>query len=543
MPVIPGFEIIAKLSSGGMGDVLLAHRRGSHGFEKLFAIKTIRGDKLERHDIRAMFLDEARLLARLDHPSIAQVYDFGEVDEVLYLAMEYVAGVTFGALIKDSGIRVSPIVAARLIAEVCWGLHNAHELRGLDGEPLGVVHRDVSPVNLLVTYTGGVKIIDFGIALMKERQAPITQVGQLKGKPAYMAPEQRQGGRPDRRTDIYAVSIVLYELLARRRLFYMDLRSGRSFSEIAANIAPPSSIAGPLPPGLDEIVLKGLALRPEDRFQDARALKIALEGVIASVGGETLHDFAENELRSRRDEHDQILKALLSGDPLERELFEERAESLSRHTISAVSMLESPEDLVEDTVASLSEPGSISEPSGPSDTAPRGLSMPAGTEPPSKPAPLYFVRSDLMNRVPTRAISDFTDPPLETSNRGGPLLVIALVVGLVAGAFGVISLVARSTPPAPRDEPAPALVAATTSTVVHRKIEAVEPPKHDSMPREPAPRGSTPRESTPRESTPPPATTAPKSIAAKKKPHRSAAPANPAPQPKHANDKGLVVDW
>jgi eukaryotic-like serine/threonine-protein kinase len=472
LPAIPGFELIAKLSSGGMGDILLAHRKSSHGFEKLFAIKTIRGDKLYRPDVRAMFLDEARLLARLDHPSIAQVYDFGEADGTLYLAMEYVAGVTFGTLIKDTSIRLSPAVACRLVADVCWGLHTAHELRGADGELLGVVHRDVSPVNLLVTYSGGVKIIDFGIALMREREAPVTAVGVLKGKPSYMAPEQRHGERPDRRTDVYAACIVLYELLTRQKLFYVDITTPLTLDEMAARVGPPSRIAGLLPKGLDEIVLKGLAIEPRDRFQDARALKVALEAVIADVKGDTIQDFAEAELKSRREAHERLLKSLLARELEPQTRLMEDESAPIRQTMSAIPLVhcgpiedkteeeamdqlfalgdsaDAPFDEREPTKPEPTHPnaidgegpapdptasGELSAPGAPTSTKPDRPTRAPTSKPDAKQLPVYFVRTGVDAAV-DRSASDLGVRP--GPGRGRSIwAMLFLLGGLGGGAY------------------------------------------------------------------------------------------------------------
>ena len=202
-------EILARLSTGGMGEVLLGRRHGALGFEKLCAVKTIRGDLTSRADFRAMFLDEARLVARLDHPSIAQVYDFGEEGSTLYLAMEYVPGVPLSQLLKAGRAPFPPSIAARMIADVLRGLHYAHEVTDVSGQPLGVVHRDVSPQNIILTFEGRMKILDFGIAITKDREAPDTAVGVLKGKPSYMAPEHLRGGAVDRRADVFSASVVI----------------------------------------------------------------------------------------------------------------------------------------------------------------------------------------------------------------------------------------------------------------------------------------------------------------------------------------------
>lgn len=310
---ISGFEILTKLSSGGMGDVLLARRRGVHGFEKLLAIKTIRGELAKRLDIRAMFLDEAKLSARLDHANIAQVYDFGEASESLYLAMEYVPGLPLNKLLQKRGGPVPAVVAMRIIAEVLRGLHAAHELKDMDGASMGVVHRDVSPGNLILTYDGRMKILDFGIAFVKNRESPDTVVGELKGKPSYMAPEHLRAMGVDRRADIYSASVVLHELLTGRKLFTKESVFATIHAVETMEVPKPSTIAGPLPSGLDEIVLRGLEKNPNDRFQDARSMGAALDKLIADCDGETLEGFVESELSFERESHRQWLSNVMGG--------------------------------------------------------------------------------------------------------------------------------------------------------------------------------------------------------------------------------------
>jgi eukaryotic-like serine/threonine-protein kinase len=313
---IGGYEVLRALSSGGMGDVLLARRRGAHGFEKLVALKTIRSDLRGRDDLRTMFLDEARLVGRLEHPAIAQVYDFGEEQGTLFLAMEYVAGVSFADLRDRLTVAMPPGVAARAMAEVCRGLHAAHEAKDLDGRPLGVVHRDVSPQNLILTFDGRVKILDFGIALGRNRQTPVTVFGTIKGKPSYMGPEQLKGGAIDRRADIFAACVILHEILTGKRLF-----AGDTIFEIAnavqtAAIPAPSSIAGPLPPGLDAVVLHGLQRDVSQRFQDAAAMAGELETIASACGAETLESFSGRELALARETHQRFLRETLGNSEL-----------------------------------------------------------------------------------------------------------------------------------------------------------------------------------------------------------------------------------
>ncbi|HKE18528.1 MAG TPA: protein kinase [Kofleriaceae bacterium] len=303
-----GHEVLYQIKAGGMGEVLLARRVGPSGFERLVALKIIRSELRDHDPLRRMFLDEAQLLARVSHPAIAQIYDFGEDGGVLYLAMEYVTGVSFRDLV---GLSPPPAVSARAMAEVCRALHAAHELTDLAGNPLVVVHRDVSPDNLMLTFDGQVKVLDFGIALMRGRQAPVTEYGTIKGKPPYLSPEQIKNLPVDRRTDVFAASAVLHELLTGRQVF-----DGESVYAIAhaiqhQEIAPPSTVAGPLPPGLDAAVMVGLERDPERRWQTAELLARALDEVVAAAGGESLAEYAARQLADEHRRHRAWLRAVL----------------------------------------------------------------------------------------------------------------------------------------------------------------------------------------------------------------------------------------
>ena len=307
---IPGLDVLAKLSSGGMGEILLARRRGLHGFEKLLAVKVIKSTLAQRPAIRAMFSDEARLVARLDHPTIAQVYDYGEAEDTFYLAMEYVPGIALNHLIRRSAF--PPLIAARIASEVARGLHAAHELQSVDGRFLGVVHRDISPGNLILTFDGRIKILDFGIAFMNERESPDTGFGEIKGKPSYMAPEQIRGESVNRRSDIYSLSVVLHEMLTGRKLFNRSNVVATALAVERDPVRPPSTLVY-TPDGLDDIVMRGLARRAEDRFNNARQFADALDELIHQEKGTSLEAFAEKILEEDRRAHRSWLKGILDG--------------------------------------------------------------------------------------------------------------------------------------------------------------------------------------------------------------------------------------
>jgi serine/threonine-protein kinase len=307
---VGAYEIVYALKSGGMGDVLLGRRRGPGGFERLVAIKTIKPELAAFAPVRAMFLDEAGILARLNHRAIATVHDFGEEGRSLYLVMEYVAGIPFGELIAR---RPPPVIAARAIAEAARGLHAAHEIRDLGGNLLGVVHRDISPENLMLGYDGHVKVIDFGIALVKGRQAPVTELGTIKGKPPYMSPEQVKNEPIDRQSDVFSLAVVLHELLTGKPLFDGDSIYAVARAVEHAAIAAPSSIAGALPAGLDAAVMHALERERERRTPTAAAFAEELEEVVMAQGGEVLERWAERELAADRETHRAWLANVLAG--------------------------------------------------------------------------------------------------------------------------------------------------------------------------------------------------------------------------------------
>jgi hypothetical protein len=293
--------------------VLLGRRRGPGAFEQVVAIKTIRPEFAAAENLRAMFLDEARILGRLNHPGVATVHDFGEEGRTLYMVMEYVAGIPF----RDFGdMRAPPMIVARAIAEACRGLHAAHELRDLHGNVLGLVHRDISPDNLMLGFDGHVKVIDFGIALVKNRQAPVTEFGMVKGKPPYMSPEQVKNDPMDRRSDVFSLGVVLWELLTHQLLFDGDSLYAIALAVANQDIPPPSvRVGGGLPIGLDAVVLNALDRNVASRTATAAQLAEELDAVITTSGEESLESWAARELAPRRDAHRAWLAGIVSGSP------------------------------------------------------------------------------------------------------------------------------------------------------------------------------------------------------------------------------------
>lgn len=268
------YQLLRRIAQGGMAEIFLANQLGIQGFEKLVVIKRVLPNLSATDDFVTMFLDEARIAARLDHPNIVRIYDLGEENGQYFIAMEYIAGEDLASVIQQSK-RLQLPLSPEFVADVGIGaaeaLMFAHEMEDQAGKHMNLVHRDVSPSNILVTYQGGAKLVDFGIA-RAESNVSKTEGGQVKGKTNYLSPEQIKGQRVDGRTDIFALGITLHELLTGQRLFRRDNQLQTMSAILAGDIEPPSNVRPELPVELDEIVLRALAREPNDRYQTAGEL-------------------------------------------------------------------------------------------------------------------------------------------------------------------------------------------------------------------------------------------------------------------------------
>ena len=287
------YELLCPVARGGMGDVWIARMRGKHGFETLVALKTILPGRSQEARSKRMFLDEARIASDIAHVNVARILDLGEVASVLYLVMEWVDGDSLSRLqraVRRRGRHVEPGIALRIIADACSGLQAAHDLRDRNGVDLGVVHRDVSPQNILVGVDGVAKIIDFGIAKARHRVAEDTTDGVLRGKLLYMAPEQALGREIDRRADVYSLGAVLYALLSGGPPF-RGPNAPATFGFITSGLPPqplPRRIAAPVA----NVVLKALAPLAE-RYSTTFELKQAIEAaMVESCVGASREDVA-----------------------------------------------------------------------------------------------------------------------------------------------------------------------------------------------------------------------------------------------------------
>ncbi|MBI2963833.1 MAG: protein kinase [Deltaproteobacteria bacterium] len=280
------YVLVDKIAQGGMAEVYLAKRRGVEGFEKTVAIKRILPELSWNREFVSMFINEAKIAARLSHPNIVQIFDFGKIDNYYFIAMEYLHGENLREILKKSvekDLRLSSEIAASIAARACAGLEHAHRKTDEAGRPLRIIHRDVSPQNVLVSYDGDVKVVDFGIAKAVAENPEATR-GVLKGKLSYLSPEQVHGRNLDARSDIFAMGLVLYELLAGRKLFDR-LDPGEVLDGIVR--IDSTEVARSLP-GLDrdlrEVLRRALHVDADQRFQSAGEMQGALERYLRERG-------------------------------------------------------------------------------------------------------------------------------------------------------------------------------------------------------------------------------------------------------------------
>ena len=282
------YDLLAPIGVGGMARVWAARIRGT---KDVVALKMLLPELAQNVEFRKMFFDEARIASRVRHPNVCGTYQMGEQSGVLFLAMEWLDGPSLMRILRPGRedvtecerIPLRPRIAARIVADACAGLHAAHDLLGDDGRPLNVVHRDVSPHNLLVTSAGSVKITDFGVAKALGK-SHMTIAGQLKGKLAYMAPEQLVGGAVDRRCDVFALGCVLYEITTGQRPFQGDHDPQIMTAIMLGRYEPPAAIMQGYPHELSIIVMRALANDVENRYASAEHMRQALETYLRNSG-------------------------------------------------------------------------------------------------------------------------------------------------------------------------------------------------------------------------------------------------------------------
>jgi eukaryotic-like serine/threonine-protein kinase len=273
------YEFLVPIAKGGMAAVWAARLKGSRGFSKTVAIKTMLPSLSEDPAFEEMFLDEAQIAAQIHHPNVVEIMDLGEEDDVLYIVMEYIDGESLATILRAVAKKHEQIplpIAVQLMADAALGLHSAHELKNVDGKPVGLVHRDISPQNILTTFDGVVKLVDFGVAKAAGRTSSETTAGQIKGKAPYMSPEQAMGHRIDRRTDIFALGIVLYQVTTGKHPFRGESDVATLHNILHRTVPSPRFVDPKYPRPLEAVLQKALSRDPEKRYQTAQEMSDAL---------------------------------------------------------------------------------------------------------------------------------------------------------------------------------------------------------------------------------------------------------------------------
>lgn len=429
-----------------MAEIFLAVQSGPFGFEKTVVIKRILSDLCASDDFVQMFLDEARLAARLDHTNVVRVYDLGEVAGSYFIAMEYIAGEDLASVLQQCKRRKVPVpvdLAADVGIGVADGLHYAHEMRGPTGEPLNIVHRDVSPSNVIVSYHGAAKVVDFGIARAQSNVSK-TAAGTVKGKLQYMSPEYARADAIDRRADLFSLGLVMHELLTQQRLFRRETDMGTLKALLEDAILPPSHWRSDLPAEIDRIVMKALDRDVNARYQTGAEISADLGGFLIGRGyarsGVKVADFFTGLFGpERRTAKEQIAHGAAPG-PGDPAIKTPSAWKLASGDFAAVRSLP-------DAVPRLTTPSTA--PGAPSAPDFAGL---LDLEPPTRPrldseAVQARVAHPDAGALPAPAAP--ARPSARTPRRSPR---VALGVGGLVIAVGVVTLVAalRRAPPAPR---------------------------------------------------------------------------------------------
>jgi serine/threonine protein kinase len=314
------YEILALLALGGTAEIYLARIAGAAGFEKYVVVKCLHDHLADDQTFVKMFLDEARLAAALDHSNIVQTMELGEYENRYFMVLEFLAGLSLAMIVRRAGERLQggripvPLVL-NIVAQSCAGLHYAHE-RTQGGKPLNIVHRDISPQNLVVSFEGVVKVVDFGIAKAEHRETK-TQSGTIKGKFAYMSPEQCVATNVDRRTDVFALGVIAHELLTGRRLFKKPSPYETYQAVIECDVKPPSSVNVEIDPALDPIIMKAVAKDKEQRYATAEAFGDAIVGYLHHRGkGSSPNDVSrwfDEHFAQEIEEHGARMRELIQG--------------------------------------------------------------------------------------------------------------------------------------------------------------------------------------------------------------------------------------
>ncbi|MBI2396130.1 MAG: serine/threonine protein kinase [Deltaproteobacteria bacterium] len=421
------YVIYGEIAKGGMATVHFGRLLGPVGFSRTVAIKRLHPHYASDAEFVAMFLDEARLAARIQHPNVVQTLDIVTEDNELMLVMEYVQGESLSRMLSALRARTERVpwrVIAAIMNGILSGLHAAHEAKNERGEPLGIVHRDMSPQNVLVGADGVVRVFDFGIAKAAGR-AQDTRAGTFKGKLAYAAPEQLAGREMDRRVDVYAASVMLWEMVTGRRMFKADDEMQLYAMVREGRIEPPGSLVGDLPAGLEAIIMRGLATDPAFRFASAREMAIALEEVLPHGSTREMAEWVGS---------------------IARQVLEHRAKMIEE--IETTHPLWPTESGIRDMIPTLVRPAPTSGvPTSRPPSAPRP-SSPAPSQPASVPP-----QTTASGQLPAASSASFEASPAEPRRRRGAVVLALLLVVLAAVGGGAFAYLRTSGEPTVVEEP------------------------------------------------------------------------------------------
>jgi eukaryotic-like serine/threonine-protein kinase len=442
-PTVGRYLLYGEIASGGMATVHFGRLQGAAGFARSVAIKRLHPQYAKDPDFVGMFLDEARLAARIAHPNVVPTLDVVAQGDELLLVMEYVRGSALSRLLRtltQKGERMPPRIVAAIVAGVLRGLHAAHEAKSEIGERLEIVHRDVSPQNILVGTDGIARVLDFGVAKAAGR-VQTTREGQLKGKLAYMAPEQITTGSVTRKTDVYAAAVVLWEMLTGRRLFRADNEAKLLALVLDSDVLAPSKLVDDLAEGFDQVVLRGLDRDPARRHATAREMAIEVEAVVGIAPptevGEWVETVAAEELRERANRIEEIERSVQGSSPgMISHLW-----PTTTHAIGAARRADE---------ASTAQHGGRAAALPPIPVPPR---LPSSEPPQAADAPKPPAVSQV-SQVSNVSVAH-TDPPASARRRPASIVVLASLLACAIGATFLALHPSRSNAAASISTPAP----------------------------------------------------------------------------------------
>ncbi len=446
-----------------MASVWVARQSGKHGFQKLVAIKTILPKFAADVRFQEMFLDEARIASRIDHPNVAHILDLGEENEILYLVMEYVDGDALSKLnraCQKKGAKIPTGVVLRILADACAGLHEAHELRDSDNHPLDIVHRDVSPHNILVSAKGTAKLIDFGIAKARSRAGSDTNSGVLKGKIQYMAPEQAAGGDVDRRSDLWAVGAILYHMMAGKPPYEGD--NQLATLHLLGSGRPPVPLPPSVHPSISGIVRKALLHDPNKRFATAAEMRDTIERAMVdakvSTSSAEVAQFCAQHMSERAARRRQAIDYAIAAASDRRrvaEMLRTGNERPSGSNSVPPAPMAAPAKSFDPLSSSSDFPAAPAAPlASPTSDAVARLT-PRVSEPPPSPSKVSSYAT-----LGSAALDASARMPFAGQTRKSPL---PLVVGGIAAALAVAAVSVVVLRPSAADPPAPAARIETTA--------------------------------------------------------------------------------